>query len=124
MVAICILNNMRKLILIIFIFTFGKCYGQSQYVFDTVKVSYEFKQETNKWDYYNSNGSLAWGNVNGLDTALIPKNGYAQRKYKNTTVNGYIVFRKEISSSWGAKPIYFLDANKKKLEGFFKTIIL
>jgi hypothetical protein len=115
---------MKKLIITAFIFTFGKCYGQSQYAFDTAKVTYEFKKETNKWDYYKSSGTLAWGNVTGFDSTLIPNGGYAVRKYKNITVNGYIVFKKEVSSSWGGKPVYFLDANKKQLQGFFKTIIL
>ena len=114
---------MKTLFTILLVFLLAGCRAQSQYVFDTVKVSYEFKQETNKWDYYNSNGSLAWGNVTGYDSTLIPQNGYAQRRYKNLTVNGYIVFKKDVGSSWGGKPIYCLDANKKKLEGFFKTIV-
>jgi len=122
MAAICILNNMRKLILIIFIFTFGKAY--SQYKYDTARVTYEFKQETNKWDYFKSNGTLAWGNVTGFDSTLIPNGGYAVRRYKNLTVNGYIVFKRDVGSTWWGKPVYYLDANKKQLQGFFKTIIL
>ena len=115
---------MRTVFTILLILMLAGCRGQSQYVFDTAKVTYEFKQETNKWDYYNANGALAWGNVNGFDSSLIPTGGYAVRKYKNTTVNGYIVFGKENSSSWGGKPVYFLDGSKKQLQGIFKTINL
>ena len=113
---------MKKLLTILLIFT--SVFGYSQYQYDTAKVTYEFKQETNKWDYYKSSGTLAWGNVTGFDSTLIPNGGYAQRRYKNLTVNGYIVFKKNVGSSWWGRPVYFLDANKKQLEGFFKTIIL
>jgi len=115
---------MRITLTILLVLMLSGCRGQSHYVFDTAKVSYEFKQETNKWDYYNSNGSLAWGNVTGYDSTLIPNGGYAVRRYKNLTVNGYIVFKKDVGSTWWGKPVYYLDANKKQLQGFFKTIIL
>jgi len=114
---------MRTILTILLIFLLAGCRGQSQYVFDTAKVTYEFKQETNKWDYYKLNGTLAWGNVTGFDSTLIPNGGYAVRKYKNITVNGYIVFKKDVGSSWGGRPVYCLDANKKQLEGFFRTIV-
>ena len=54
---------MRTILTILLVFVIAGCRGQSQYVFDTAKVTYEFKQETNKWDYYKLNGTLLYKDI-------------------------------------------------------------
>ena len=54
-----------------------------------MKMTFEVSLNTNRWNYYNANGSLAWGNVNGYDSTLIPKGGYATRITVDKKIDGY-----------------------------------
>ena len=54
-----------------------------------MKLELQVSVNTNRWNYYNPGGKLAWGNVNGYDSTLIPNGGYATRITVDKKITGY-----------------------------------
>lgn len=84
---------MKLLYTILFILLCSTCRAQCPVRYDTVPV--QLIDGVRLYNYYNSNGSLAWGAVKQYDTTLIPKGGtftyYAQNN-RGTFKKGYRVY--------------------------------
>lgn len=109
--------NMRTLILILLS---SACYGQSPCPaslvgrLDTVETWIVTADRPRRYNYYNSDGSLAWGNRTTYDTTLIPVGGsftvYSSGN-KATIKPGFKVWY--TGEKCQMYVIAYLDANKK-----------
>ena len=105
-----------RTVLTVFIFTFGKCYGQCDTTkLDTLKKTYVLIDTARYWTYYNPNGSEAWMNVPNYNASLIPKNGYAVAGdfLPEKKINGYVVYR--MDRNCNITQVDWLDSKKKPL---------
>ncbi len=85
-----------------------------------LRMTLDMRMNTNKWNYYNRNGVLAWANVNGYDSTLIPQGGYAIRQTTNKVVDGYGNMKVVDENTCELKLVRWMDINKKDLDGFVK----
>lgn len=63
---------------------------------DTVQVALIIGDTTIRYNYYNQNGSLRWGNVKYLDSTLLGMGGWIETYYLHPEMKriiGYIVLR-------------------------------
>ena len=86
---------------------------------DTIRLYVHALDTVHYYNYYNSNGVLAWGNVKGYDATLIPSGGYVvMGNYVNSVysiINGYGVIRWTTTGKLD-EVIKWLDATKKEIK--------
>lgn len=86
-----------------------------------MKMTFEVSLNTNKWNYYNSNGSLAWGNVNGYDSTLIPPKGYATRIMVDKKISGYGDMKVINPRDCEMILVRAYDNNRQEFNGYVKS---
>lgn len=105
---------MKNLLTILLLFMASLSQAQT---YDTIPCILPVLDSTRYYDYRKENGTLAWGNVKGYDSTLIPVGGYAVKKglVKNTFValDGFVVMKTDCCNR--TETIKFLMSNKQPL---------
>lgn len=84
---------------------------------DTLRLFIHVADTTHYWDYFKSNGVLAWGSVVGYDAALIPPGGSVKRNYTKNTfaiVNGFGIIKSDTVGN--ITQIRYLDLKYKPIK--------
>ena len=106
---------MKVLLTLLFLMFFFFFQAQS---YDTIPCILPVMDSTRYYDYRKANGVLAWGNVKGYDSTLIPVGGYAVKKglVKNTFValDGFVVMKTDCCNR--SATVTFLTSNKQPLK--------
>lgn len=110
-----------KVLLTLFLLIGGSVQAQTHVhtpVIDTIPQLIPVMDSTRLWSYYNANGQLAWGNVKGYDSTLIPAGGYAVKgklvKPQFYAIDGFIVTITDCCNRM--ETVQILDVNKKPLK--------
>lgn len=107
---------MRILILLLLSLLSLKCSSQCTAKLDTIPVKIIVPDQPRKYNYYNKDGSLAWGAVKEYDESLIPLGGrwtvYIPGN-KATIKDGFRVYQTLVNCKM--ETIGYLDTNKKPI---------
>ena len=86
-----------------------------------MKLRFEVDVNTNRWNYYNKDGSPAWKNKPKFDSSLIPKGGYAMRVTVSKVIDGYGDLKIFNPNDCEYRLYRAFDGNLQEIDGYVKS---
>lgn len=112
---------MMRLFIILLISTGVKAQKCDTSMIYGMKLRFEVDVNTNRWNYYTAKGVKAWGNVNGFDSTLIPKGGYAMRVTVSKVIDGYGDLKIFNPNDCEYRLYRAFDGNLQEIDGYVKS---